>query len=321
MGTKTDEDLDNSTDADEVIDDPKADEGADADDDGSADTPAEAAARLKATKQVADGDADADPAGEDDADATADDKRARTIPRNRFDEVNEDRKALREQNEQLMETVRALSAGKPAAEAKQDDAPAFDIKAARKERLAALASGDDDKALELDEKIESLLLEKATENAAKRIRAENERDRQEAENSALQQSATEAKTKYPALDDKGKDADEDAIAYVRGKRDALMVKGHSASKALEQAVQTASKLFGWDKEADDAKDDGKKKAAEDRHVAGRTRNADAANRQPPMLEGRGERGSQTARKDISEMTEAEFRALPQAELDRLGGNA
>ena len=58
----------------------------------------------------------------------------------------------------------------------------------------------------------------------------------------------------------------------------------------------------------------------ERLVAARTKNADAANRQPPELGGKGDRATQTARLNVAEMSEEDFAALPAAEKKRLRGD-
>ena len=104
----------------------------------------------------------------------------------------------------------------------------------------------------LDEKIEAEMARAAEEKAYARIKAEAaaaEAAAAEAaaaaEQAALAKAAAEAIAKYPVLDHTSDKADEEAIAFVRSKRDSLIAKGETADKALTQAVARAAELFRW----------------------------------------------------------------------------
>jgi predicted transglutaminase-like cysteine proteinase len=271
--------------------------------------------------------ADEPPAeGEDDAP----EGKGNMIPRGRFNEVNTERKALLEQNQRLMEMLAQRQDGgaeppAPAAPAPAPAPAAVDLKALRRERLAALASGEDDKALELDEQIEGEVMRQATQRAAQQMREERAAEEAQRAITEAQRVAAEAKATYPQLDNKSDQRNEDAIDFVVLKRDALIAAGTPAHKALQQAVDNAAKLFGWKPSAAPAAPapaptGAKPNPAEDRAVAARTRGAQAAAVQPPALGGTGNRTSEPARKEVAEMSESEFRSLSDAELDELGGN-
>ena len=148
-------------DQDEVLDvgdtDTATDKADEPEDNGNTpDTPEQIAAandaRAKAIKQLA--------ADEDD-----DEPKGQRIPKARFDEVNEERKALAKQLAEMAAEMAALTGKKAEPEPEKPKEPEFDLKAAMRERLQALATGDDDKALELDEKIQEHTLKIATERA------------------------------------------------------------------------------------------------------------------------------------------------------------
>ncbi len=307
---KTDDDHD----GDEVVtlDDDKKQEGTAEDNGNTPDTPEQIAAadeaRKKALKQVA-ADDDADTEGEPGKKPPPN-----FVPRARLNEVSE----------QLAETKALLAAAlnKPAAPAAPapPTEPAFDVKAARKAYLAAVASGDDDKALELDEQIEAHRMRVAEENAVKRIRQENQEQTAQQVATELASAAKGIQKTYPQLDAKSDDADPEAIDFVIFRRDKLIAAGTPAGEALRQAADLAAKAFGF------AKGEKKEPAPTDdpdttRTIAARTRNADAASRQPPELGGRGDRGTQQQRVNVAEMTDEEFAALPAAEKKRLRGDA
>lgn len=305
--------IDDDTDQDELIDLNAPDAGSPEDEDNGngptkAELEAENAARAAALKQVATTD-------DTDTDDTA--AAPRMIPKGRFDEVNEERKALAAQLAQANAALAALATGKTTQVAEPDKPAAeFDLKAAMRERLQALASGDDDRALELDEAIQQHTLKLATENARRQYEEGQATLTAQQQAQALKRTAAELTALYPQLDAKSAEADEDAIDFVIVRRDKLMAAGKPAHEALKEAVAVAAKRFGFADDAAPTKDD----PAAARLIAARTRNALAAAAQPPELGGKGNRATQTARQDVATMTDEEFAALPEAEKKRLRGD-
>jgi hypothetical protein len=298
-----------------LIDPANPDTPADDEDNGNGPTAAELAAEEAERAAAA-----AKPRAAADADPGADAQVPRMIPKGRFDEVNEERKALAEQLAQATAALAALTAGTKTAPAKEpaaDDPPAFNLKAAMRERLQALASGDDDRALELDEQIQEHTLQQAKAAARQELEASQATMTQQQQAAALKATAAEMKQLYPQLDEKGAEADQDAIDFVVARRDRLIAEGKPAHEALRQAVVVAAKRFGLDGDGTaPTKDD----PAAARLLAARQRNAAAAAAQPPELGGKGNRATATARVDIEKMTDEEFAALPEAEKKRLRGD-
>lgn len=287
-------------------------------DNGNGPTAAELAAEAARARTAAEADPEGDPEPESGAAAP------RMIPKGRFDEVNNERKTLAEQLAQAQATIAALAAatsGKAAAAAPAaedtTEAPAFDLKKAMRERLTALATGDDDRALELDEQIHEYQLKKARELARADLEAARAQQDQNERVQTLQATAAEIKAKYPELNDKSPDADADAITFVIAKRDALVAAGRAPHEALREASEIAAKRFGF--AADGAAPTAVDPAAA-RLLKARERNAQTAALQPPELGGRGNRATQTARADVATMTDEEFAALPEAEKKRLRGD-
>lgn len=255
-----------------------------------------------------------------DADPGTDSQVPRMIPKGRFDEVNEERKALAEQLAQATAALAALAAGRTTAPANApaaDEPGAFDLKAAMRERLRALASGDDDRALELDEQIQDYTLQQAKAAARQEYEASQATMTQQQQAAALKATAAELTKLYPQLDAKAADADQDAIDFVVARRDRLIAEGKPAHEALRQAVAVAAKRFGFD---DDEPAPTKVDGATARLLAARQRNAAAAAAQPPELGGKGNRATTVARFDVEKMTDEEFAALPEAEKKRLRGD-
>jgi len=267
------------------------------------------AARTAALRQVA--------AGIDDPEAGA--GKGQFIPKGRFDEVNVRKNALELENAQLLALLAAggkapaPTAGAPAAAAE------FDARAAMKEKIAALVAGDDDKALELEEKINAHNIKVATAQARAEFEQSNTERTAKQQTEALQTAAAEMKKAYPQLDEKSDKVDPDAIDFVIAKRDALARTGMPPDAALREAVKVVAKRFGFDEPADHGAPS-KPNAADDRLVAARARAATAAAQQPPNLGGKGDRATQTARQNVETMTDEEFAALPDAEKRRLRGD-
>lgn len=276
------------------------------------DTPEQIAAadeaRKKALKQVA------NPDEEDDA------AKGKMIPKGRFDEVN-----VRMQTAErlLAELIAARAADKAPAPMPpvEPAAPAFDVKAAMKQKLAALASGDDDKALELEEQIAEHQLSVATKRAIEQMTAANAELTAAQQQQEMQRAAAELVKAYPQLDPQSPDVDADAIDFVVARRNKLYAEGVPMHMALRQAVDVAAKRFGLN--ADTAEDSSPTKTdpAAARIIAARTAAAAALNQQPPDLGGRGNRATEIARRNVATMTDDEFAALPEAEKKRLRGDA
>lgn len=242
------------------------------------------------------------------------------IPISRFNEVNERYKQLAAQNQQLLD---ALTQGKPGPAAAEEVKPAPPdsaelLKAKRTEYHAALMEGKEDDALRLQEEIESLVEERATQRAVTQIRQENLATAQQQERLAFQSAVAEVTAAFPQLDANNPDANHDAITFVVAKRDALIAQGKSAPEALREASESVAKLYGFGGSLQPAQLAGKD--PDTRAVNTTTRNARAASAQPAPLSGVGNRTSAPARQDVEKMSEAEFEALPDSEKSRLRGD-
>jgi hypothetical protein len=229
-------------------------------------------------------------------------------------EERDRRKELTAQNEALLQALAATNKAAPAAAPAAAAPTAFDMKAARAAHHAALVSGDDAKALELDEQIAEAMLVEGERRALARMRKEQEADSLRVQNEDLQQAGELVKKAYPQLDNKSPNADPDAILFVIAKRDTLVQAGKAPGEALRAAAEQASKLFGF----------GAGQPTEDvstaRTILARTRNAAAAAAQPPELSGLGNRATRAQQTNVETMTDEEFAALPAAEKKRLRGD-
>lgn len=172
-----------------------------------------------------------------------------------FDKLTEAREnaqraaAERDEAQRLAAELQAkLEAASRQPEVKQPEAKApeaVDLKELREQHYEAVQAGDKTLALELSEKIEAEVVRRAEAAAEQRVTKREQALEAEEATKALQRVATEAKAKYPALDETGKQADQDAIDFVVSKRDALIQRGTPPHQALEQAVAKAAELFKW----------------------------------------------------------------------------
>lgn len=295
-------------DGDEVLTLPGQEEGAtEPEDNGNTPDPEPAKKPAKAA---------AEPEAEPDLDDET--TKPKFIPKGRFDEVNERMKAVERQNAEL---IAALAANKPAAPAA---APApseaeFDMKATIKARNLALASGDDDKALELDEQIQAHTLKEARRLAREDMEAATTELTAKQQETEMKRAAAELVKAYPQLDPNSPDVDQDAIDFVVARRNKLIGEGRPMHEALRMAVDVAAKRFFTDPEADPSPT--KPDPATARVIAARKAAAEAAALQPPALSGKGDRSTVKERQNVETMSDDEFAALSDAEKKRLRGDA
>ncbi len=173
---------------------------------------------------------DSDDGGEDQADTPAvEDKPTEddmpVVPRARFNEVNEERKALKVEVEQL----------KASQQVEQRQESAIDMKALRRQATEALLDGDMDKHDELQDKMQAEILRQAEVQAEARMA-------QRTEYSNFQAKAAALATEFPVLDAEA--GNPEAISMVIELRDAYIAKGMDMTKALETAARKVAPLFG-----------------------------------------------------------------------------
>ena len=266
---------------------------------------------------------DPEPATADDGEGDAPAAPPQRIPKARFDEVNTEKNRLAAENAALLSALTRL--GLPAPGADPIPAPAaapeaeFDLRAKLRARNDALASGDDDLALTLDEEIEQHRTKTATRIAREQVEQSNQETIQRNAQTAMARVGAQVKADYPQLDNKSDEVDEDACIYVLAKRDALIRAGKPAHEALREAADLAAARFGFGK-AGAAGDPPTASAQTARTVAARTAAARAAAAQAPDLSGVGNRATRAVAENVETMTDAQFAALPEADKKRLRGD-
>jgi hypothetical protein len=279
----------------------------------------------------ADGDADADAhadADDFDADDLADlageggDKKPSMIPHARFNEINEALKKERAERLQLEEELARTRGRVPKdADAQQDkdeEPPAFDFKAKRKELRDALYEGNEERAEQLEDEIEAAKaaeFERRAEAKAQQLfesrQAEAEAKRIQTE---VQAAATAAMTKYTLLNPEVEGHDPELLEEVVALRNFYIhQKGMSPGEAITKAADkvagrgAASKDDAGDS---DAKPAGKKLKPDAKPTTEQLRRNDERSRKiPPRDGGLGERASDI---DWENLTEEEFENLPES---------
>ena len=234
-----------------------------------------------------------------------------TIPRARFNEVNEENKALKAQLESLKTTQRpATEATEPAAQQQAVEDPREKIREMRRQQKDLELEGDLEAATELGDKIDDLMLQVATVRAETNIKQSAS---QETLQTSLETVATAAYEKYPFLNIDSPDVDIDAVGAVRARTTELITSGISAVEALQTAVEEKgpkfARLLGTPTPAavDTSKAD---EVRQSRDVQARTTAASASVAQPPILPGKGEESFTV---NIDKMSEKQFKEFSKTE--------
>ncbi len=223
---------------------------------------------------------------------------ATKIPKQRFDEVNEKRKAAEQENKELREMLaRQISNG-----ATVD----FDFDEAYAKHAELIIEGETKEAAKLMGEIMQANRQQAKLEAELEVKV----DTVEANTAKIAIEAFEA---YPFLDPDSKEFNQEAYDKVNRFQDVYFKSGVRYDVALQQALADVAPMYSAAKSTDTTKPSGKMDALR--------RNAAAAKQQPPNISGvgTGDRGKE-ARVNVAEMSESEFDALPESEKKRLRGD-
>ena len=232
------------------------------------------------------------------------------VPKARLDEVLNKQKALQKQ----IDDMKAAQA--PAAEAPEE----FDFGAKELEYQNLLLDGEAEKAAQL----------RADIRQAERVQIEYEMTQKMSDTvsnnhqaTALQQAATTLEAEFPMFDQRSSQYDEAMTQEVIELRDAFIIKGENPVAALSKAakfvisenglVDIAPALSSTTAPATNQDEVAKKRAQVSKKLS-------AASAQPPEMQGEGTATRTDKALDVSNMTEDEFAALPEATLKRLRGD-
>jgi hypothetical protein len=234
-----------------------------------------------------------------------------TIPRARFNEVNEENKALKAQLESLKTAQRpATETTEQAGQQQTVEDPREKIREMRRQQKDLELEGDLEAASVLGDQIDDLLLQVATVRAETNIKQSAS---QETLQSSLETVATAAYEKYPFLNIDSPDVDVDAVGAVRARTAELITTGLTPVEALQTAVQEKgpkfARLLGTQTPAtvDTSKAD---EVRQSRDIQARTTAASASVAQPPVLPGKGEESFTV---NIDKMSEKQFKEFSKTE--------
>ncbi len=233
-----------------------------------------------------------------------------TIPRARFNEVNEENKALKAQLESLKTTQRpAAEPAEPAAQQQTVEDPRKKIREMRRQQKDLEIEGDLEAASELGDQIDDLLLQVAAVRAETNIKQSAS---QQTLQSSLETVATVAYDKYPFLNIDSPDVDVDAVGAVRVRTSELITSGLTPVEALQIAIDEKgpkfARLLGTTTPAVDPNK--AEQVRQSRDIQARTTAASASVAQPPVLPGKGEESFTV---NIDKMSEKQFKEFSKTE--------
>ena len=259
-------------------------------------------------------DGDDDPTGDadesDESSGKEDAPAGKGIPKHRFDEVNERRKAAETENERLRAQI---AAGKPPTE---EEAP-YNLRAAEKEYMDFLLDGDTDSALAKREEIDAA--KEAKWMAASSVATRTERN-VEASNTDLLSLSHEAQEMFDVFNP-------DHADYNQGMLDKVLVfmKGYEASGTMSRSdafvagLADVVDMYDLMPEDGDAANKGEEKPTGKKKVVDKTK-ATAMAHQPVAGQGQGSAQAGAVVPNINDMSDEELDALPEKTLARMRGD-
>lgn len=263
---------------------------------GGEDGQAEDDADIDELKKIAEDD------GEGDGRATNDgEDKDEPIPKERFNQVYREMKALKEE-------LKALKDGSRQDDGQQGEtAKEIDIKALRKEATQALLDGETDKYEDLQGQIDEEIQRRAEVRAEQRI--ESRREIQE-----FKETAERLTEENPILNPET--GNPKAIAAVVRARDEYAAQGMGMTEALKQAVADIVELVGSGKpNVTQPTDNAGEKKPDARNVTAINRGAKDSNRVPPAGGGVGNRAMDMP--NGGEIPQDKWDNLPQVERDKI----
>jgi hypothetical protein len=234
------------------------------------------------------------------------------VPKARLDEVLAKQKALRKQlDEQIAKEQEVVA-----------EAPQYDFDTKEQEYQQLVLDGETEKAANVRQEIRSAEREQTMFEVQQKMGQTVQQSQQAVE---LQTIAKEIEASYPILDENSQEFNADLQKEVIDLRDAFMVQGYEAADALKKATNytlAAQAPEALNIQDPETKVEDKKVTAiaEKKKRATVKKKLDAAESQPPELQGEGnaERGEATL--DVNNLSEDEFNALPDETLRRLRGD-
>jgi hypothetical protein len=247
------------------------------------------------------------------------------IPKARFNEVNEQRKAALARNSELEAELERLRSGQasaaPASAPAAAPAPAaeFDEDALEEAYGAALMEGDTRKAAAIRRSINAHVREQAAADARREVEQQRQQDQQRATADALAAESQATLQAFPYLNtEEGKEA----LLLIVEARDGKIARGMAPLDALRAAVKAIAPKFAPAGQGDTPSKDlphGEPKT-DLRQAAAVERGAKASMAQPAVLTGGVGERAEAGRINVAQLTDEQFEKLPDAEKRRLRGD-
>lgn len=286
--------------------------------------PAEAAEEQEEEEEVETPPAEAaDDAQEEEPKQPTDD---RWVNRERFNEVNEERKELRDQVKQLTELVdKLVKSPKDSADHKPEpEVPAFDFASKEKEYAELVLDGKTAEAAELRAEINGELIKQATLAATKS--AASNASQQMSQQTAQEKIDAHAETiaqQYEAFDDASAGFNREYVEEVQ-----MLFKGYvgklGAVEAFKKAVDTVIKVNNLQpKQAKPAEPAPTTPAPKKKQTAQQKERTEAAKGAPkPTVSGQSgvDGGLPSAADNVLSMSQEQFDALPELTKKQLRGD-
>ena len=232
------------------------------------------------------------------------------VPKARLDEVLAKQKALQKQLDEVN-----------AANVKSEEAPeSYDFDAKEVEYQNMVLDGESAKAVALRREIRKAERAELEFEMRQEMSQTVSQDRQQ---TALQQAANAMEEAYPVFDRNSEDFSEEMTNEVVELRDAFIGTGYEAVDALSKAVKYVVKDHDLDQAQESAPSLAGKAQKTDELAKKRAivnKKLRAAEAQPPELPGESSSMHGEKTSNLSDMTEEEFAALPEATLKRLRGD-
>ena len=232
-----------------------------------------------------------------------------SIPKYRFDEVNERRKAA-ERRARELERQQELN----------DPSKAIDFDFDAKERRYAelVMDGDHDKALELRREI------RQAEQTAYRVMAERQAEQTREstkEELAFDTAVEELNAAYPAFDPNAEGYNKELVDEALDLHAGFLARGYTPAGALRKSVLYVAAMNGLRPAGEEPVTPSLNEApkAPAKKKTDVKAKLEAAGKQPPRQKGVGVAGEKKV--DLDSMSEEEFDALPEATKARLRGDA
>ena len=233
------------------------------------------------------------------------DLKPQSIPKSRFDEVNNRKNELAAElaeAQRLIESLRLPAPDKPAA---------FDEDTKEQEYIDAMLDGNSDLAKALRREINANLVSQTVQQ----VRAENAHEQAA---TSLQQASSKAVYEFPYLDTED---GAEALELIVASRDAKIAKGMSPAAALSAAVASIAPKFAPLNDDTPLRElTGGASKTDTRTAAALARGAADSNLQPPTVHaGIGNRAT-AGRVNVADMSEEQFENLTLAEKRRARGD-